>query len=38
MESGVPHVPASSYKSTKDRIVFAGNVGFDLIKKEKSLI
>jgi hypothetical protein len=38
MESGIPHVPASSYKSTKDRIVFAGNVGFDLIKKEKSLI
>jgi hypothetical protein len=38
MESYLPHVPASAYKSTKDRIVFAGNVGFDFIKKEKSLI
>ena len=38
MESHVPHVPASARKSTKDRIVIAGNVGFELIKKTKSLI
>lgn len=38
MEGHVPHVPASARKSTKDRIVIAGNVGFELIKKTNSLI
>jgi hypothetical protein len=38
MESRVPHVPASARKSTKDRIVIAGNVGFEMIKKTNSLI
>jgi hypothetical protein len=38
MEGYVPHVPASARKSTKDRIVIAGNVGFEMIKKTNSLI
>jgi len=38
MEGRVPHVPASAKKSTKDRIVIAGNVGFEMIKKRNSLI
>lgn len=38
MDGTLPHVPASAYNSTKDRIVLAGNVGFEYIKKEKSLI
>ena len=38
MEGRVPHVPASARKSTKDRIVIAGNVGFEMIKKTNSLI
>jgi hypothetical protein len=38
MEAHIPHVPASARKSTKDRIVIAGNVGFELIKKSNSLI
>lgn len=38
MEAHIPHVPASARKSTKDRIVIAGNVGFELIKKTNSLI
>ena len=38
MEAHTPHVPASARKSTKDRIVIAGNVGFELIKKGNSLI
>lgn len=38
MEGHIPHVPASARKSTKDRIVIAGNVGFELIKKTNSLI
>ena len=38
MEGHIPHVPASARKSTKDRIVIAGNVGFEMIKKTNSLI
>ena len=38
MEAYVPHSPNSAPNSTLDRIVMAGNVGFDFIKKEKSLI
>lgn len=38
MEAHIPHVPASAKKSTKDRIVIAGNVGFEMIKKTNSLI
>jgi len=38
MEADVPHAPNSALNSTKDRIVFAGNVGLSYIKKQKSLI
>jgi hypothetical protein len=38
MEGDMPHSPNSAPNSTIDRIVIAGNVGFDFIKKEKSLI
>jgi hypothetical protein len=38
MEAHIPHAPNSAPNSTIDRIVMAGNVGFDFIKKEKSLI
>lgn len=38
MASHLPHVPASARRSTKDRIVFAGNVGFEFIKNQQSLI
>jgi hypothetical protein len=34
----IPHVPAAAHKSTKDRIVVAGNVGFQFVKKTKGLI
>ena len=38
MEGHIPHAPNNAPKSTIDRVVLAGNVGFELIKKEKSLI
>jgi hypothetical protein len=38
MDSNTPHVPSSAKNSTKDRIVIAGNVGFEHIKKNKTLI
>ena len=38
MEGRIPHVPGSAKKSTKDRIVIAGNVGFEMIKKTNTLI
>lgn len=38
MDAGLPHVPNSAYDSTLDRIVLAGNVGFEYSKLEKSLI
>jgi hypothetical protein len=38
MEGWMPHAPNNAPKSTIDRIVFAGNVGFEFIKKEKSLL
>lgn len=38
MEADMPHSPNNAPNSTIDRIVIAGNVGFDYIKKEKSLI
>lgn len=38
MHGDLPHAPNHALKSTKDRIVFAGNVGFEMIKKEKSLL
>ena len=38
MEGHIPHSPNNAPKSTLDRIVIAGNVGFDFIKKQKSLI
>ena len=31
MPANTAHVPAPAYKSTKDRIVFACNVGFEQI-------
>ena len=38
MEADMPHSPNNAPNSTIDRIVIAGNVGFDYIKKEKSLM
>ncbi len=38
MKGDLPHAPASSYNSTFDRIVLAGNVGFDYVKKNKTFI
>ena len=38
MEGWMPHAPNNAPKSTIDRVVLAGNVGFELIKKEKSLL
>jgi len=38
MEADMPHAPNNAPNSTIDRIVFAGNVGFDFIKKQKSII
>jgi len=38
MEADMPHAPNNAPNSTIDRIVIAGNVGFDYIKKEKSLL
>jgi hypothetical protein len=38
MEADMPHSPNNAPDSTNDRIVLAGNVGFEFIKKEKSLI
>ena len=38
MDADLPHVPASAKNSTKDRIVIAGNIGFEHIKKNKTLI
>lgn len=38
MPADMPHAPNNAPKSTIDRIVIAGNVGFEFIKKEKSLL
>lgn len=38
MNADMPHAPNNAPKSSIDRIVLAGNVGFDYIKKEKSFI
>jgi cupin superfamily acireductone dioxygenase involved in methionine salvage len=38
MPAEMPHAPNNAPKSTIDRIVLAGNIGFEFIKKEKSLI
>lgn len=38
MEADMPHAPNNAPNSNIDRIVLAGNVGFDYIKKQKSLI
>ena len=38
MNGDIPHAPNKADDSTKDRIVFAGNVGFNYIKNQKSLI
>ena len=38
MPGDMPHAPNTAPNSTIDRIVLAGNVGFEFIKKEKSLI
>jgi hypothetical protein len=38
MPADMPHSPNKAVNSTKDRIVFAGNVGFGFVKKGKSLI
>ena len=38
MEGWMPHAPNNAPNSTIDRIVLAGNVGFENIKKQSSLI
>lgn len=38
MEGSLPHAPNNSPKSTIDRIVLAGNVGFEVIKKFKTIL
>jgi cupin superfamily acireductone dioxygenase involved in methionine salvage len=38
MEGDMPHAPNHAPNSNLDRIVLAGNVGFNNIKKEKSFI
>ena len=38
MNGDLPHVPGNSPNSKLDRIVIAGNVGFDFIKETKSLL
>ena len=38
MEADRPHAPNNASDSTLDRIVMAGNVGFDFIKNQRSLI
>jgi hypothetical protein len=38
LEGNMPHAPQKALKSTIDRIVLAGNVGFDFIKKQKTFI
>jgi hypothetical protein len=38
MPADLPHSPQWALKSIKDRIVLAGNVGFEFIKNKKSLI
>ena len=38
MEASLPHAANNAPKSNIDRIVFAGNTGFEYIKKQKSLI
>lgn len=38
MAADMPHAPNNAPKSTIDRIVLAGNVGFEFIKKEKSFL
>ena len=38
MPGDMPHAPNNAPNSTIDRIVLAGNVGFEFVKKEKSLI
>jgi hypothetical protein len=38
MEGDMPHTPNTALNSTIDRIVIASNIGFDFIKKEKTLL
>lgn len=38
MPADLPHVPGGTSNSKIDRIVVAGNVGFDVIKKVKSIL
>jgi hypothetical protein len=38
MEGDMPHEPNNAPNSTLDRIVLAGNVGFEIFKTQKSLI
>ena len=37
-DARLPHTPKAAFNSTKDRIVLAGNVGFENIKETKSLL
>jgi hypothetical protein len=37
-DATIPHTPKAAFNSTKDRIVLAGNIGFENIKEIKSLL
>ena len=37
-DASIPHTPKAAFNSTKDRIVLAGNIGFENIKETKSLL
>jgi len=37
-DARLPHTPKAAFNSTKDRIVLAGNVGFENVKEIKSLL
>jgi hypothetical protein len=37
-DATIPHTPKAAFNSTKDRIVLAGNIGFENIKETKSLL
>ena len=37
-DATIPHTPKAAFNSTKDRIVLAGNIGFENVKEIKSLL
>ena len=37
-DARIPHTPKAAFNSTKDRVVLAGNIGFENVKEIKSLL